>query len=862
MNKMKLKNVKIGTQILFGIIIILGLFVTIGLVSHYQTERIHEQTTLLYEHPLQVRRAVGILNSNIQKMRIATRDLMLAINDQEREKALKEMEIATYEAEEMFDKIKLTYLGPKSDVEEAFTAYLNWKIERNKNTKLAFVGDIQSIKKSVDKEGEVGKLRDIMMKKINIIDQFAKNKGDEIYRNSELLLQDLTWQLIIYVSFALLVTCLIYFLFINYIRNPIKKLTLSTISYAKGDHKVRSQYHSKNEIGDLSKAFDTLAENIMLNEELNEKTTFFSNEMVLKDDAKEFFKLTLHNLMVNTDAQIGSVYLLNENKEGFVHYISIGTNKRNKEYYSIKDLEGEYGISLVSQKIKYFKDLAGKIDINFTTLYGDYFVNEIVVIPIVNYSEVIALISLATIHKYTNSSIEFIEKIYHTYSARIEGVLAYRKIIHYAQELQNEKDNLTKLNQQLEIQKEILNEKSNELSQQNQELEVQKEQLNEVNKLKTSFLSNMSHELRTPLNSVIALSGVLSRKLKDQISEEEYSYLDVIQRNGKNLLTMINDILDISRIEAGKEEIDITSFNLCECVNEVVEMIKPQILEKNLELDLAKGDCHVDMRSDIKKVKHIVQNIISNAVKFTEKGKISISLSQVDQMIHLNIQDTGIGIKKEHLKHIFDEFRQADSGTARKYGGTGLGLSIAKKYAELLGGYIKVESEENKGSIFSIILPIHSDGNIDTKPKDSGEPILKNHSINAEKMMNQNISILLVDDSDPAIIQMSNFLEESGFEVIIAKNGNEALLQMEKKLPNAIILDLMMPELDGFSLLKMIRDDEITKNIPVLILTAKHITKDEMSFLKKNNIFQCIQKGDIHKNEFMNAVMNMVMNHK
>lgn len=856
---MKLKNIKIGNQILFGIIIILGLFVTIGLVSRSQTKRIHDQTTLLYEHPLQVRRAVGILNSNIQKMRIATRDLMLAVNDKEREKAVTEMEIATFEAEDMFANIKKNYLGPKSDVDEAYVAYMMWKIERNKNTKLAFTGDIKTIKESVGNEGDVGKLREIMMKKINVIDKYAKNKGDEIYKNSESLLKDLTWQLIVYITIALLITCLIYFLFIFYIRNPIKKLTLSTIAFAKGNYNVRNQYHSDNEIGKLSNAFNYLAENIMFNEELNEKTSVFSNDMVLKDDAKEFFKLTIHNLMENTDSQIGAVYLLNENKDGYFHYFSIGTNKLNKEYYSIEDLEGEFGITLVSQKITYLKNLVQNKTLTFSTVYSDYPLNEIVVIPIVDYNEVIALISMATIYSYSNSSTQFIEKIYHTYSARIEGILAYRKIVHFTQELQNEKDNLSKLNNQLELQKEVLNEKSIELSQQNQELEIQKEQLNELNKLKTSFLSNMSHELRTPLNSVIALSGVLSRKLKDQISEEEYSYLDVIQRNGKHLLTMINDILDISRIEAGKEEIDISTFNLCQCVNDIIELIKPQILEKNLELNLPSGDCHVEMRSDIKKVSHIVQNIVSNAIKFTEKGKISISIDLKDQFIHLSVQDTGIGIKKEHINHIFDEFRQADSSTSRKYGGTGLGLSIAKKYAELLGGYIKVESEENKGSRFTIILPILFDDNANLTSNESKiqDPIILHQ--NSEQMNNE-YSILLVDDSDPAIIQMSYFLEESGFNVIIAKNGNEALKQMENKIPDGIILDLMMPELDGFSLLKQIRDDEITSNIPVLILTAKHITKDEMSFLKKNNIFQCIQKGDINKQDFINAVVGMVMN--
>lgn len=993
---MKLKNVKIGTQILLGIIIILGLFIMIGSISYFHSSSIHDQTELMYEHPLQVRRALGELNTSIQKMRVATRDLMLAVNDDERNKAVFDMELASNDAELMFKTIKENYLGPQKNVEDAYQAYIEWKIERSKNTKLAFQGDFVSVKENVASSGSVGKLREIMLAKIKVIDDFAKRKGDETFKNSIDLNKKLNVQLLIFISIALIITLVIYILFIVYIRNPLKKLTQNTIAFTNGNYAIRNNYHSKNEMGDLSSAFNALAQNIMINADLNDKASIFSTEMVKEDDSRQFFKLTIQSLMEYTQSQIGSVYLLNEQKTGFQHYFSIGMEKSNRAFFSIEDLEGEFGFPILKQQINHLKNLSNNCTLHYSTAVKDFNVNEIITIPIVVSSEVIAIISLATINQFDSFALQFIQKINFPFSARIEGVLAFRKIRKYAEALQQEKDNLSKmsaynrcliessldpfvtigqdgkitdinkatetitglnrdqlvgkdfrefftdskkayegykkvfkdgfvrdyeldikhsngtftpvlynatiyhdenneligvfaaardiseqkkaqqellklnnelneksnvllrLNYQLESQKKALYEQSTELTEQNRELEIQKEQLNEVNKLKTSFLSNMSHELRTPLNSVIALSGVLSRKLETQISEEEYSYLEIIQKNGKHLLTLINDILDISRIESGREEFLISTFDLCATINEVADMIRPQLIDKNLTLDLAGGDCNIIMKSDNKKLKHIVQNIIGNAVKFTEEGKITISVKKLNKNVQILIQDTGIGIRKEDFEHIFDEFKQADSGTSRKYGGTGLGLAIAKKYAELLGGSIEVESEIEKGSLFKIKLPIETTLDFDFVEQNEKENIFMGINVENLNIESKNISILLVDDSDPAIIQMRDFLEESGFNVCVASNGKEALIQIQNKIPNGIILDLMMPELDGFELLKLIRNDDITANIPVLILTAKHITKDEMIFLKRNNIFQLIQKGDINKAEFIKAVTNMV----
>jgi len=400
---------------------------------------------------------------------------------------------------------------------------------------------------------------------------------------------------------------------------------------------------------------------------------------------------------------------------------------------------------------------------------------------------------------------------------------------------------------------------ADELTEQNIELEMQKNMLDEASKLKSSFLSNMSHELRTPLNSVIALASVLNRRLRGTIPEEEYGYLDVIERNGKQLLALVNDILDLARIEAGKEEITISCFNIRELVGEVVAMIEPQAQENEIFLlNHVSGDLP-SISSDISMCRHILQNIISNAVKFTQEGSVEISAALVSGSFQISITDTGIGMSADQLRYIFDEFRQADERTSRKYGGTGLGLAIAKKYAGLLQGSIGVDSMPGGGSTFTLKLPLMLESLATGKTLQSVEltGVSKPMGVTGT-LTGQGKYILLVEDSEPAIIQMKDILAEQGYQVVVARNGQEALDKIEKALPDAMILDLMMPEVDGFQVLKAIRSVEKTTEIPVLILTAKHVTKEELSFLTGNHIFQLIQKGSIGKKELLAAVGNMV----
>jgi PAS domain S-box-containing protein len=411
-------------------------------------------------------------------------------------------------------------------------------------------------------------------------------------------------------------------------------------------------------------------------------------------------------------------------------------------------------------------------------------------------------------------------------------------------------------NSELESQKNELSTQSAELSEQNTELEMQKKQLDEANRLKSAFLSNMSHELRTPLNSVIALSGVLGRKLKGKIQDDEYSYLDVISKNGKNLLNLINEILDLSRIEAGKEEIDLIEFSLFELVSELISMLQPTADEKGIKL-INKIPSNLELfTSDRAKVRHILVNLIANAVKFTSEGQVEVTLTKKSNYLGIAVKDTGIGIDPEMVEVIFDEFRQADERTSRKYGGSGLGLAIAKKYSEICHGFIEVETKPEIGSTFTLFLPVleKTISQPSQKFDNANKVVIQN---NIKNVRSAETTILIVEDSEPQIVQLSELLAEEGYKVLVARNGQEALREINLFIPDAIILDLMMPEMDGFEVLKSIRQ-QFEVIIPVLILTAKHISKEELSVLKGNNINQLVQKGELNRADLISRIESIL----
>ncbi|HEY6913302.1 MAG TPA: ATP-binding protein, partial [Paludibacter sp.] len=701
-------------------------------------------------------------------MRLETRNLLLAINKEEQQEAIMLTEIAEIDAVKQFGVLKANYLGSQADVDSAYNDFISWKVARQENTRLAVLGEVEKVKESIQADGRVGSFREGMIEHLNTIDHFAQNKAVSLFAESKKIKEDLTRNLILCVLAIIILSLVIVYLLVLSVRTPIKELISVTDRFKEGNLNARSSLTLKNEFGNLAESFNEMVEKIQTDVELTLKTERINSSMLTVDNSHLFFREFLPVFRELTNSQMAAVYLLAEDKTKYVHYESVGmTEEVTKHDFLASGLHGEFGGVLSSRKIEHIRNIPIDTKFIFQTVSGQIIPREIITIPIISGREIIAIISLASVRKYSDQTNKFLDRVFDVLTARVEGILTYRKMRKFAKQLEVQND-------ELDIQRREMEQQSIELTEQNRELEMQKNQLNEANRLKTNFLSNMSHELRTPLNSVIALSGVLNRRLENSIPEDEYSYIEVIERNGKHLLSLINDILDISRIEAGREDIEITKFNPNNLVGDIVSMIKQQAVQKNIELIQVNASADLSMYNDVDKCRHILQNLVSNAVKFTEVGKVEITVKPQKNTIRFIVSDTGIGISEENINHIFDEFRQADGSTSRRFGGTGLGLAIAKKYANLLGGNISVESVVDKGSVFTLTLPVKYVGENNTEEIASiSEKSLKFSKPNYERPKKQNLNktILIVEDSEPAIIQMKDFMEEGGYKVLTARNG-------------------------------------------------------------------------------------------
>ncbi|MGK7873844.1 MAG: response regulator [Xenococcaceae cyanobacterium] len=345
----------------------------------------------------------------------------------------------------------------------------------------------------------------------------------------------------------------------------------------------------------------------------------------------------------------------------------------------------------------------------------------------------------------------------------------------------------------------------------------------DANAAKSTFLANMSHELRTPLNAIIGYSEMLQEEAEDMENEEVeeifISDLQKIHSAGKHLLGLINDILDISKIEAGRMDLFLETFEIVPMIQDVVATVSPLVEKNNNVLHVNYPEGIDRIHADMTKVRQNLFNLLSNASKFTENGTITLTVShhtkeQVKEgtrWIIFQVSDTGIGMTPEQMGKLFQAFTQADASTTRQYGGTGLGLAITKKFCQMMGGDIFVESELGQGTKFTIELPAHVQ---DTKTK------LATQKITESKFPSSQGNTILVIDDDPAVNEMmQRFLTKEGFRAIAATSGSEGLQLAKKLRPDAITLDVMMPEMDGWMVLTELKADPELENIPVVMVT-------------------------------------------
>lgn len=408
--------------------------------------------------------------------------------------------------------------------------------------------------------------------------------------------------------------------------------------------------------------------------------------------------------------------------------------------------------------------------------------------------------------------------------------------------LEQQQIELEQTNSQLEEQAQQLETQRDDLERSNASVLLKARELEQASQYKSDFLANMSHELRTPLNSSLILARLLADNPQDNLTDEQVKFAKTIEASGNDLLNLINDILDLSKIESGHVEMRPEIVPIERLAQGMRQVFQPLASEKRLDfrVDVA-PECASTIETDPQRLEQVLKNLLSNAIKFTENGTVTLSIAPLQSgQVSFAVADTGIGIAPEQQRSVFEAFHQADSTISRRYGGTGLGLSISRQLVRLLGGTMELRSEVGKGSTFTVVIPPQYDPSAvqsrDVLPGPSVAPVPVSQPPEAVRLVNRKVEddrdvlsggnrvLLVVEDDDSFAGIMRDLSRQSGFQALVASTAEEALALAQEFLPNAIVLDVGLPDQSGLAVLDRLKRDVRTRHIPIHVVSASDHT--------------------------------------
>ncbi len=711
--------------------------------------------------------------------------------------------------------------------------------------------------------------------------------------------------MLIIAALAMVLSVLISMGILKAVVQPIKIVTgtFKEISDGETDLRSRLSVNSNDELGEMAKNFNSFMEKLQLIINQNKTEGWLkagqaklSHSMRGDQGTKKLGEAVISFICNYLGCNIGVLYLNTYNKG----YSPVSGYAANIEKSSLGNAQNNFGI--IEQAAREKKPIlitdVPKDYVRISSGTGEAEPKAIAVIPCVYENEAICVIEIGSFSGFTEEQLQFLKQAsgiiavgFATAKSREHINELLERTMTQAEELQVQQEELRQSNEELEEQTKALRESqeklqaqqeelrsiNEELEDKNKKLEHQKndilgknanllnakkeieekaEALEAANRYKSEFLANMSHELRTPLNSIIVLSQLLANKGDNEpLTDKQKEFAKTINASGNDLLKIINDILDLSKVEAGKLMVNPENVNLKELLRSAEQKFMQIAIDKGIGLSFSiKADVPEAMVTDALRLQQIINNLMSNALKFTEKGQIKLEISRPgkkqalkaglkpEESIEILVSDTGIGIPYDKIELIFDAFVQSDGTTSRKYGGTGLGLSISRELAKLLGGVISTDSTEGVGSTFSLILPESCESSIvleaevekevaiglldDSEAEDINEIRTSEQEAGTVEGggscdSDQTKHILIIEDDAIFANVLADISEEKGFITTIAKTGKEGLEFVAEKVPDAILLDIGLPDISGLKLLEMFRENAALAEVPVHVITGR-----------------------------------------
>ncbi|WP_223594826.1 CHASE3 domain-containing protein [Neobacillus bataviensis] len=651
------------------------------------------------------------------------------------------------------------------------------------------------------------------------------------------------------------------------IRQVVK--TIKSITDSEVDLATRIEVHTKDETRELAEAMNSLLNSLEKHSWVEKSMTEISTMYQGITDITELAKSFITKLAPLLDATNGVVYL-RRNQGGEIDFVKVAgyaVAEEERAASSFKLGEGLIGQAALDKRI-FLIDQLPEDHIKVTSGLGASSPRNLMVAPILYEGRVEAVVEFAALKPFLSQHLTLLDLLQDKFGSSITSVLGRMEVERLlgesqvlteelqaqSEELQAQSEELQMQQEQLRISNDFLEEQKHDAEQRAAELKKAKDELEEYSlklkmssQFKSDFLANMSHELRTPLNSILILSQMLMENKAELDQDEVGEYARVVNTAGADLLRLIDDILDLSKIEAGKIEILTDEVNVTELPQILKSLFAPVAAKKNLTFEVHRHpNVPAVISTDGQRLQQILKNLLSNAFKFTEQGSVSVRINLADAekvpdipagvpVLAISVTDTGIGIPLEKQQIIFDAFQQVDGTTNRQYGGTGLGLSICREFTRLLGGALDVESEVGKGSTFTLYIPSKLDQDILALEEVAAaisvttedEERIEEESTPAEQTATSNDQlfkgkkVLLVEDDGRNVFAIVSALERKGVAVQVAKNGKQAIEILQKQEFDLIFMDIMMPIMGGYEAMTIIRNELGMHDLPIIALTAK-----------------------------------------